>query len=109
MKARKQYNVPYPNLYATPGYHKDADAFNRVQRGHQNGFEYVTTLSLTSLIGGLKHPYLATLGTLLFNVGSYFYLIGYADTKLDVKTARYMKGGGARARLARRVCFHCPM
>ena len=36
MKARKQYEVKYPNLYAVPGVHKDADAFNRVQRGHQN-------------------------------------------------------------------------
>lgn len=36
MKARKRFEVKYPNLYAVPGVHKDADAFNRVQRGHQN-------------------------------------------------------------------------
>lgn len=41
MAARKPMNVPYPNLYATPGVHDKADAFNRVQRGHQNMFETV--------------------------------------------------------------------
>lgn len=35
MTARKTYDVPLPNLYATPGVHEKADAFNRVQRGHQ--------------------------------------------------------------------------
>jgi hypothetical protein len=29
MEARKKYNVKYPNLYAVPGVHKDADAFNQ--------------------------------------------------------------------------------
>ena len=37
MKARKDFDVKYPNLYATPGLHKHADAFNSVQRGHQVG------------------------------------------------------------------------
>ena len=32
---RTEYDVQYPNLYAVPKLHKDADAFNRVQRGHQ--------------------------------------------------------------------------
>ena len=45
MNARKQYNVPLPNLYATPGYHDKAEAFNRVQRGHQNMFETLTTVA----------------------------------------------------------------
>ena len=36
MAARSTYNIPLPNLYATPGYHDKADEFNRVQRGHQN-------------------------------------------------------------------------
>ena len=32
MKARKQFDVKYPNLYAVPGHHKNADAFNGIQR-----------------------------------------------------------------------------
>jgi glutathione S-transferase len=39
MKARKKFEVKYPNLYAVPGVHKHADAFNAVQRGHQNFLE----------------------------------------------------------------------
>ena len=55
MEARKKYNVPIPNMYATPEYHKEADAFNRVQRGHQNLFESLGTYSLFALVGGLKY------------------------------------------------------
>ena len=37
--ARKKYNVPYPNLYKVALSEKDqkeADAFNSIQRAHQN-------------------------------------------------------------------------
>mmetsp|Transcript_13727 Transcript_13727/g.13893 ORF Transcript_13727/g.13893 Transcript_13727/m.13893 type:complete len:87 (+) Transcript_13727:78-338(+) len=54
MKARKECDVPYPNCYATPGYHKRADEFNRVQRGHQNYYEGLTSYMAMALIGGLK-------------------------------------------------------
>ena len=88
-------------MYGVPGVHKDADAFNRVQRGHQNGLEYATLVAVTSLTGGIKHPYAAALGTVMNCAGSYFYQLGYADTKLDVKMARYKKGGGARCPICR--------
>lgn len=93
MKARKDYDVPYPNLYATPGFHKQADVFNRVQRGHQAIFEHLVGVTAMGLIGGLKHPIVSALSGVFYCAGSYFYLVGYADTKLDVATARYKKGG----------------
>ena len=31
MAARKEFNVQYPNLYATPGFHKQADALEGFQ------------------------------------------------------------------------------
>jgi glutathione S-transferase len=93
MKARKTFDVQYPNLYATPGYHKKADEFNRVQRGHQSMFEAMTTFTACGLIGGLKHPLLAAGAGVLFSVGNYLYLLGYADTSLDVNMARHLKGG----------------
>ena len=118
MKARKDFNVLYPNLYATPGFHKEADAFNRVQRGHQNSFEMITTFTVTSLLvrpvkcciyfvdlytnlldfriivqGGLKYPIACSIYGILFSLGNCLYLKGYADTSLDVKDARYKKGG----------------
>lgn len=93
MKARKEFNVLYPNLYATPGYHKEADAFNRVQRGHQNSLELITSFTVTSLLGGLKYPIACSVYGVFFSLGNCLYLAGYSDTSLDVKTARYKKGG----------------
>ena len=96
MKARKKNDVQYPNLYATPGYHKEADAFNRVQRGHQNMFESLSSMQTMSLLGGLKHPKVAAVGFCLYLAGCYFYMVGYSDMSLDVKTARYKRGGGLK-------------
>ena len=58
MKARAQYNVPYPNLYAVPGYHKNADEFNRVQRSHQHYLEGLGAYVTLALIGGVKVSWL---------------------------------------------------
>jgi glutathione S-transferase len=96
MKARAQYQVPYPNLYATPGFHKQADAFNRVQRGHQCFFETYSVFALMALIGGLKHPIISAGSAVLYHVGSFLFLKGYADTEIDVATARYKKGGSIK-------------
>ena len=96
MKARKKNDVQYPNLYATPGYHKEADAFNRVQRGHQNMFESLSCVQTMSLLGGLKHPKVAAAGFCLYRAGCHFYMVGYSDMSLDVKTARYRRGGGLK-------------
>ena len=96
MEARKRFNVGYPNLYAVPGYHKNADEFNRVQRGHQNMFESLSCVMVMTLLGGLKHPISCSAGYGLYLLGSYLYLVGYSDSSLDVKMARYKKGGGIK-------------
>jgi glutathione S-transferase len=96
MKARKEFDVQYPNLYATPGYHKKADEFNRIQRGHQNMFESLSSVSIMTLLGGIQYPRINAGGYVLYLLGSHFYLKGYADTTLDVKMARYQRGGGIK-------------
>mmetsp|Transcript_42638 Transcript_42638/g.102820 ORF Transcript_42638/g.102820 Transcript_42638/m.102820 type:complete len:151 (+) Transcript_42638:136-588(+) len=93
MSAREKYNVPYPNLYAVPGYHKDCDAFNRIQRGHQNFLENLGTYVTLTLLGGLKHPLACAIGSVLYWIGSVLYQKGYADTSVDAAKARHMKGG----------------
>mmetsp|Transcript_11345 Transcript_11345/g.17211 ORF Transcript_11345/g.17211 Transcript_11345/m.17211 type:complete len:152 (+) Transcript_11345:106-561(+) len=93
MAARKKFNVPLPNLYATPGHHKEADSFNRVQRGHQHVLETISDFRAASFIGALKHPLVCAVSGLLYCVGNYMYLVGYADQSLDVKMARLKKGG----------------
>ncbi|CAJ1913480.1 unnamed protein product [Cylindrotheca closterium] len=96
MAARKEHNVQYPNLYAVPGFHKTADEFNRVQRGHQNYLEGSDSYSIMTLIGGLKHPIACAIGTVLYCAGCYLYMLGYKDTSLDVKDARYKKGAAIK-------------
>jgi glutathione S-transferase len=96
MTARKEHNVELPNLYAVPGFHKNADAFNRVQRGHQNYLENIGGYAILTLIGGLKHPVVCAVGSVCFTAGSILYMKGYADTELDVTTARYKKGAAIK-------------
>ena len=76
MKARKTYKIPLPNLYAVPGFHKDADAFNRVQRGHQNMLETISDVRAMGLIGGLKYPIACGLFGLLYSLGCFLYMLG---------------------------------
>ena len=80
-------------LFSQPGFHKQADDFNRIQRGHQNFFETLTSYTALALIGGLKHPLICAVGGPLFCIGSVLYQTGYSDTSLKVETARYQKGG----------------
>ena len=106
MGARKTYNVQYPNLYATPGYHKNADEFNRVQRGHQHIFETLGDFRALSFIGGLAHPLVCAGCGVVYTLGNVLYMAGYSDNKLDVKNARMKKGGpiSVLAFLASLVC-----
>jgi len=99
MKARSEMNVPYPTLYAVPGIHgdkKQADAFNRIQRSHQNYFEMLDSYIAMTLLGGLKYPIACSLGSVLYYTGAILYQKGYIDASLDVKTARYKKGGAIK-------------
>ena len=86
-------NIPYPNLYATPGHHEKADAFNRVQRGAQSVYESLSPMQCMALLGGLTYPVVSAAGFNVYLIGNFLYANGYADVKLDVKTARYKKGG----------------
>jgi len=63
MKGRKEFGVPYPNLYATPGVHKHADDFNRIQRSHQNYMEMLDSYIAMTLLGGLKYPLACAVGS----------------------------------------------
>ena len=96
MAGRKAYKVEYPHLYATPGFHNEADGFNRIQRGHQNFLETLPLLLLLALMGGLQYPRTVAIASGLHAIGSILYQYGYSDTKLDVRTARFAKGGGLK-------------
>ena len=95
MRARKKFDVQYPNLYAVPGVHKDADAFNAVQRGHQNLLETSHAIQAMALFGSLYSENAAwanVAGAILFFIGSHLYSSGYAKY-YNVKGGRYKTGG----------------
>lgn len=77
MTARKQFDVRYPNLYGTPGVHKNADLFNQVQRGHQNMFETAIFYVPMSIVAGLKHPLTVAVGGFFYCLGCFQYQSGY--------------------------------
>ena len=98
MKARKEFNVDYPNLYATPGHHDKADQFNAVQRGHQNFFEGSSATQAMALFGSIYSSNAAwanCVGALLFYIGSHLYATGYAKY-WNVKAGRYKAGGALK-------------
>jgi glutathione S-transferase len=45
------------------------------------------------LVGGLKYPITAAILGATHSLGCVLYQVGYADTSLDVKSARFKKGG----------------
>lgn len=93
MSARAKFKIPLPNLYAVPGLHKEADAFNRVQRGHQHVIESISDFRTASFIGALKHPMVCAVSGVFYCLGNFMYQVGYADVSSDVKFARMKKGG----------------
>jgi hypothetical protein len=48
------HSVKYPNMYANKAENKDADAFNNVQRAHQNTLENIPHFLMFLLLGGLQ-------------------------------------------------------
>ena len=97
MIARYKYDIHYPNLYGVPGYHKNAEEFNRVQRGHQHYFEGTGFYLMISLAAGLKYPVFVSWMNILYIVGSLLYQWGYKNLNLNVNWARFRRGG-SRAR-----------
>ncbi|KAE8021886.1 hypothetical protein FH972_007736 [Carpinus fangiana] len=77
-KARKQFKVSYPTLYASESENKDAKLFNCVQRGHQNSLEMMPKFFMLMILGGMRHPCTCAALGLVYTVSRYFYFKGYA-------------------------------
>lgn len=80
-KARKEYGIKYPNLYAdrTIDGEIKANNFNQVQRSHQNVLEERDFIMLMMIINGFFHPYLAAIFGFLWVTARFIYGIGYAS------------------------------
>ena len=66
--------------------------------------ESLPSFTLSALVAGVCYPVTMSITGLAWSVGAYLFQLGYADTSLDVKMARYKKGGMV-FRLANAVAF----
>ena len=79
-KARKQFGIQYPNLYAPPDYKNkdDADKFNSIQRAHQNTLESYSIVMLQMALCGLVYPITSAAFGFTWVLGRFVYGYGYA-------------------------------
>ncbi|KAL5017136.1 hypothetical protein ScPMuIL_006725 [Solemya velum] len=70
-RARKQYEVAYPEMYSTN------KTFNCIQRAHQNYLEGYPQFLFLLLVGGLQYPKTTAGAGLLYLLGRIAYAKGY--------------------------------
>jgi len=71
-RARKEFNVPYPQMYST-----DNEKFNCIQRAHQNTLENYPQFLMLLGIGGLEMPVFSAIGGAIWIAGRIAYAKGY--------------------------------
>ncbi|KAG0702121.1 hypothetical protein DFH29DRAFT_516439 [Suillus ampliporus] len=80
--ARAAAGIPYPQLYAENAQVKDNPAalrYNCVQRCHQNTLENIPLILISTLITGLKYPYIAAAASFFWVLTRVAYTIGYSS------------------------------
>lgn len=77
VKARKQYGIKYPALYAPDG-HPHAESFNSVQRAHQNTLENWAPVQILMAFNGILYPKFAASCGMIWAFGRIVYGYGYA-------------------------------
>ncbi|KAE8996689.1 hypothetical protein PF010_g20168 [Phytophthora fragariae] len=75
--ARKQFNVPYPQMYAEKK-DKNANEFNCVQRAHQNVLENLPLFYAMLATSSIYRPKLAAAAGLVRVAGFVMYVKGYS-------------------------------
>ncbi|KAK9832823.1 hypothetical protein WJX81_004611 [Elliptochloris bilobata] len=77
-KARKQYGVEYPRLYAE-GDSENARLFNCVQRAHQNTLEQLPVWLAAQAALASVHPMTAGVLGFVWMAGRIVYFLGYSS------------------------------
>mmetsp|Transcript_31850 Transcript_31850/g.70759 ORF Transcript_31850/g.70759 Transcript_31850/m.70759 type:complete len:151 (+) Transcript_31850:170-622(+) len=92
MSGRKKYGVKYPALYADSENCKNEEhrnAFNCIQRGHQNSLENQPGFLTLLAVAGIRFPLTAAIGGAAYLAGRCLYMLGYSTGKPD---GRYRGG-----------------
>ncbi|TMW56476.1 hypothetical protein Poli38472_006486 [Pythium oligandrum] len=76
-KARKLYDVPYPEMYADKS-NKNAKIFNCVQRAHQNMLESIPLFLTCLFTSAIYRPQAAAIIGFIRVLGFVAYIQGYA-------------------------------
>ena len=76
--ARKKFGVEYPTRYAESS-HKNAKAFNCVQRAHQQTLEWLAPVMCLTASNGLVFPLAAAASCGVWTVGKLLYIQGYSS------------------------------
>ncbi|OWZ22574.1 Microsomal Glutathione S-transferase [Phytophthora megakarya] len=76
--ARKQYNIPYPQMYAEKK-EKNAKEFNCVQRAHQNVLEHLPLFYAMLATSSIYRPTIAAAAGVVRLAGFVMYVKGYSS------------------------------
>ncbi|KAK7088645.1 glutathione S-transferase 3, mitochondrial-like [Littorina saxatilis] len=73
-RARKRFDIPYPEMYSTTDKGKE---FNCIQRAHQNTLEGQGTFLTLLFIGGLQYPKITAGVGMMYLASRVAYALGY--------------------------------
>lgn len=78
-RARKQYEVKYPQLYHSEPNH----VFNCIQRAHQNTIESSSTFYFLLFSSGMQYPKISAAAGAVYLAGRIAYALGYYTGEPD--------------------------
>jgi glutathione S-transferase len=91
-RARKEYDVPLPVMYADASHGENGVKFNNVQRGHQNALETYSSYLALSLVSGLRFPVVTALLGVLYIAARIAWADGYRNGGAEARYTYSMLG-----------------